>query len=49
MSDATGMFQHAILSVPDRRHGYCIDDNVRALMLMSALPGPRRRGFATSG
>ncbi|MBS0477873.1 MAG: glycosyltransferase family 4 protein [Proteobacteria bacterium] len=39
MSDATGMFQHAILSVPDRRHGYCIDDNVRALMLMSAIPG----------
>ncbi|QDZ06676.1 glycosyltransferase [Sphingomonas panacisoli] len=38
MSDATGMFQHAILSVPDRRHGYCIDDNVRALMLMSAVP-----------
>ena len=37
MSDATGMFQHAILSVPDRRHGYCIDDNVRALMLMTAV------------
>ncbi|QNA84908.1 glycosyltransferase [Sphingomonas sp. So64.6b] len=37
MSDATGMFQHAILSVPDRRHGYCIDDNVRALMLMTAI------------
>ena len=37
MSDSTGMFQHAILSVPDRRHGYCIDDNVRALMLMTAI------------
>jgi hypothetical protein len=37
MSDATGMFQHAILSVPDFRHGYCIDDNVRALMLMTAI------------
>ena len=37
MSDATGMFQHAILSIPDRRHGYCIDDNVRALMLMTAI------------
>ncbi|WP_447726845.1 glycosyltransferase [Sphingomonas koreensis] len=34
MSDATGMFQHSILSVPDRRHGYCIDDNARALILM---------------
>jgi glycosyltransferase involved in cell wall biosynthesis len=39
MSDATGMFQHAILSVPDRRHGYCIDDNARALMLTARLPG----------
>lgn len=34
MSDATGMLQHAIYSVPDRRHGYCIDDNARALILM---------------
>lgn len=39
MSDATGMYQHAIYSVPDRRHGYCIDDNARALMLMSAIDG----------
>lgn len=37
MSDATGMLQHSIFSVPDRRHGYCIDDNARALMLMSAI------------
>ncbi len=37
MSDATGMLQHSIYSVPDRRHGYCIDDNVRALMLMTAV------------
>ena len=34
MSDSTGMFQHGILSIPDRNHGYCIDDNARALMLM---------------
>lgn len=38
MSDATGMLQHAILSIPDRRHGYCIDDNARALMLTARLP-----------
>ena len=38
MSDATGMLQHSIFSIPDRRHGYCIDDNARALMLMSAMP-----------
>ena len=37
MSDATGMLQHSIYSIPDRRHGYCIDDNARALMLMSAI------------
>ncbi len=35
MSDATGMLQHAIGIVPDRRHGYCLDDNARALMLMN--------------
>ncbi|KQN19557.1 glycosyl transferase family 1 [Sphingomonas sp. Leaf33] len=38
MSDATGMLQHSILSVPDRRHGYCIDDNARALILMTQAP-----------
>lgn len=37
MSDATGMLQHSIFSIPDRRHGYCIDDNARALILMSAI------------
>ncbi len=35
MCDDTGMFQHAIGRVPDRRHGYCLDDNARALMLVS--------------
>ncbi len=38
MSDATGMLQHSIYSVPDRRHGYCIDDNARALILVSGMP-----------
>ncbi|KQU48176.1 glycosyl transferase family 1 [Sphingomonas sp. Leaf339] len=37
MSDSTGMLQHSIYSIPDRRHGYCIDDNARALMLVSAM------------
>lgn len=40
MSDATGMLQHAIYSVPDRRHGYCIDDNARALMLVAKMDLP---------
>ncbi len=34
MSDGVGMFQHAIFSLPNRDHGYCIDDNARALMAM---------------
>ena len=45
MCDVTGMFQHAIGIVPDRRHGYCLDDNVRALMLMGvadAVPQAER-------
>ncbi|HVJ01392.1 MAG TPA: glycosyltransferase [Sphingomonas sp.] len=39
MSDSTGMLQHSIYSVPDRRHGYCIDDNARALILMCKMDG----------
>nr|WP_239987564.1 glycosyltransferase family 4 protein [Sphingosinithalassobacter portus] len=37
MSDTTGMLQHSIYSVPDRNHGYCIDDNARALILMCRI------------
>jgi glycosyltransferase involved in cell wall biosynthesis len=32
-SDATGILQHSQYTVPDRGHGYCIDDNARALIL----------------
>ncbi|MCS6942351.1 MAG: glycosyltransferase [Geminocystis sp.] len=32
LTDDTGIFQHAIYSVPDRRHGYCTDDVARALV-----------------
>ena len=44
-SDATGILQHAIGIVPDRRHGYCLDDNARALMLVNVAEGvdPARR------
>ena len=37
MCDDTGLFQHAIHTIPDRSHGYCVDDNARALILASAL------------
>lgn len=38
--DDTGILQHSIHGIPDRRHGYCVDDNARALMLMHRLEGP---------
>ena len=38
LCDSTGMLQHAVHSVPDRAHGYCVDDNARALLFSSALP-----------
>jgi hypothetical protein len=50
MCDSTGMLQHGIGVVPDRRHGYCLDDNVRALMLMGVadgLPLADRQRWAT--
>lgn len=37
LSDDTGMFQHSVFGIPDRAHGYCIDDNARALMLMNRV------------
>jgi glycosyltransferase involved in cell wall biosynthesis len=40
MCDDTGMLQHAVHSVPDRSHGYCVDDNARALLLACALNRP---------
>lgn len=38
--DSTGILQHSIHGIPDRRHGYCVDDNARALMLMHRLDAP---------
>ncbi|HQY89087.1 MAG TPA: glycosyltransferase, partial [Tepidisphaeraceae bacterium] len=31
MTDDTGLLQHAKFAIPDRDHGYCTDDNARAL------------------
>jgi len=33
MTDSTGVFQHAIFSVPNFTEGYCTDDNARAFIL----------------
>lgn len=55
MSDATGIFQHAIFNVPDFHHGYCTDDNARAFILCNLLdelggkpPGKTLDSLATS-
>lgn len=45
LTDATGMLQHSLHGVPDRRHGYCIDDNARALMLACMGPPALRARF----
>ena len=41
LCDETGMLQHSVFSVADRSHGYCVDDNARAL-LFSTAPLPAR-------
>lgn len=37
MTDSTGMFQHAVFSVPNFLEGYCTDDNARAFILTILL------------
>ncbi|GAM97838.1 glycosyltransferase [alpha proteobacterium U9-1i] len=32
MTDDCGILQHTRFNVPDRNHGYCVDDNARALI-----------------
>ncbi len=45
MCDDTGLFQHAVLSVPARTHGYCLDDNARALLVACALSAAAERAL----
>lgn len=47
MCDDTGLFQHAIGGIPDRLHGYCIDDNARALLVCQALGSGRLAALPT--
>ena len=37
MTDSTGVFQHAIFSLPNFSKGYCTDDNARAFILAVLL------------
>lgn len=34
LTDDTGLLQHANFIIPNRRHGYCTDDNARAALVM---------------
>ena len=53
MTDDTGMLQHAAFSIPRYDDGYCLDDNARALLLMTLLEDigsddpPTVRGLAS--
>ena len=35
MTDDTGLIQHATFATPNRKEGYCLDDNARALQLVT--------------
>jgi len=37
LTDDTGLLQHAIFTVPRYDDGYCLDDNARALLLMTLI------------
>jgi hypothetical protein len=37
MTDSTGLFQHALFTVPNFSEGYCTDDNARAFILAVLL------------
>ena len=37
MCDDTGLFQHAVHTTANRAHGYCVDDNARALLFSCML------------
>ena len=40
LSDDTGILEHARGALPRRNHGYCVDDNARALLVISLEPAP---------
>jgi hypothetical protein len=48
LSDGRGIYEHALLSVPRRDHGYCLDDVARALVVVirERRPSPVLRQLA---
>jgi len=49
MTDETGMLQHSKYKVPDRTHGYCVDDNARALIVAITLQDLQPLNSALNG
>jgi hypothetical protein len=43
LTDDRGLFEHALLTVPRREHGYCVDDAARGLVVACRDPEPGRR------
>ena len=48
LTDARGLFEHALHAVPRREHGYCVDDVARGLVVVchEREPGPATRRLA---
>jgi len=46
LTDDTGLMEHAWRSIPRRDHGYCADDNGRALAVVSNVGGERAQWLA---
>jgi glycosyltransferase involved in cell wall biosynthesis len=47
LTDDTGMFQHSIFTIPNRREGYTTDDNSRALIFSVLLGQMEKRDRGT--
>ena len=43
MTDATGLFQHAKFGIPNYKEGYCLDDNARALLMVTMAYKQRKQ------
>ena len=49
MTDGVGMLQHSKFTVPDREHGYCVDDNARALIVVVTAQDIQPRDASLKG
>jgi glycosyltransferase involved in cell wall biosynthesis len=49
MTDDTGILQHAKFTIPNRAHGYCVDDNARALIVATRVHDLNRTDTSVAG